>query len=67
MAERKNRVLDAQKAGISTIYQELNLIPELGICENIYIGGEPMIISRNLLTFIRMQKTVRIMLRSRVQ
>lgn len=34
--------LDAQKAGISTIYQELNLIPELSICENIYIGREPM-------------------------
>lgn len=34
--------LDAQRAGISTIYQELNLIPELSICENIYIGREPM-------------------------
>lgn len=34
--------LEAQKLGISTIYQELNLIPELSICENIYIGREPM-------------------------
>ena len=34
--------LDAQKLGISTIYQELNLIPELSICENIDIGREPM-------------------------
>ena len=33
--------LEVQKLGISTIYQELNLIPELSICENIYIGREP--------------------------
>lgn len=34
--------LEAQHMGISTIYQELNLIPELSICENIFIGREPM-------------------------
>ena len=32
---------DAQKAGIATIYQEFNLIPELSIAQNIYLGREP--------------------------
>lgn len=30
----------AQHAGITTIYQELNLIPDLSITENIFLGGE---------------------------
>lgn len=34
--------LDSQKAGISTIYQEINLIPYLSIAENIYLGRETM-------------------------
>lgn len=34
--------LDSQKAGISTIYQEINLIPYLSIAENIYLGREIM-------------------------
>ncbi len=33
--------LEAQELGISTIYQELNLIPHLSIYENIYLGREP--------------------------
>lgn len=33
--------LQAQQLGISTIYQELNLIPYLSIAENIYLGREP--------------------------
>ena len=32
---------DAQKTGISIIHQELNLIPELSIAENIFLGREP--------------------------
>ena len=39
--EPKN-ALEAQKLGISTIYQELNLIPYLSIAENIFLGREPM-------------------------
>ena len=31
----------AQHLGISTIYQELNLVPFLSVCENIHIGREP--------------------------
>ena len=34
--------LESQKAGISTIYQEVNLIPYLSVAENIFIGREPM-------------------------
>ncbi len=33
--------LQVQKAGISTIYQELNLIPHLSVAENIFLGREP--------------------------
>ncbi len=33
--------LQAQKCGISTIYQELNLVPCLSVCENIFLGREP--------------------------
>jgi len=32
----------AQDLGISTIYQELNLIPYLSVAENIFLGREPM-------------------------
>lgn len=32
---------DAQDAGISTVYQEINLCPNLSVAENIYIGREP--------------------------
>lgn len=34
--------LESQKAGISTIYQEINLIPYLSVAENICLGQEPM-------------------------
>lgn len=34
--------LDAQKIGISTVYQEVNLCPNLSVAENLYIGREPM-------------------------
>jgi ribose transport system ATP-binding protein len=32
---------DAQREGISIIYQEFNLIPELNVAENIFLGREP--------------------------
>lgn len=32
---------EAQAAGISTIYQELNLVPDLTVAENIFLGREP--------------------------
>lgn len=33
--------LEAQKAGIGIIFQELNLIPDLTVAQNIFIGREP--------------------------
>lgn len=33
--------LDAQKKGISTVYQEVNLCPNLSVAENLFIGREP--------------------------
>lgn len=36
-----NNALDAQNAGISTIYQELNMIPYLTVSENIFLGRYP--------------------------
>ena len=39
----KNRsTQDAQKVGISTVYQEVNLCPNLSVAENLFIGREPM-------------------------
>ena len=33
---------EAQQNGISTVYQEVNLCPNLSVAENIFIGREPM-------------------------
>jgi monosaccharide-transporting ATPase len=33
--------LEAQAAGISTIYQEVNLIPLMSVARNLYLGREP--------------------------
>jgi len=33
---------EAQRAGISIIYQELNLMPHLTVAQNIFIGREPL-------------------------
>ena len=32
---------DAERAGVSVIYQELALVPEMTVAENIYLGTEP--------------------------
>ncbi|WP_167051603.1 sugar ABC transporter ATP-binding protein [Salinibacterium sp. ZJ77] len=32
---------DAQAAGISTVYQEIDLLPNLSVAENIFLGREP--------------------------
>ena len=34
--------MDAQKKGISTVYREVNLCPNLSVAENLYIGREPL-------------------------
>jgi monosaccharide-transporting ATPase len=33
--------IDAQNAGISTIYQEVNLVPLMSVAHNLYLGREP--------------------------
>lgn len=33
---------DAQELGISTVYQEVNLIPTMSVAENIFLGRQPM-------------------------
>ncbi|HWQ10444.1 MAG TPA: sugar ABC transporter ATP-binding protein [Holophaga sp.] len=37
---------DAQRMGISTVYQEVNLCPNLTVAENIYIGRQPIRLGR---------------------
>lgn len=32
---------DAERAGISTVYQEVNLVPSLSVAENIALGRQP--------------------------
>jgi ribose transport system ATP-binding protein len=34
--------LEAQNAGVSTIYQEINLVPYRSVAENIFMGREPV-------------------------
>ncbi|WP_199432632.1 sugar ABC transporter ATP-binding protein [Qaidamihabitans albus] len=36
-----HRPAEAQRAGISTIYQEVNLVPLLSVARNIFLGREP--------------------------
>jgi monosaccharide-transporting ATPase len=36
------RPMDAQAAGISTIYQEINLVPLLSVARNLFLGREPL-------------------------
>src|SRR5262245_39719363 len=36
------RPRDAQLAGISTIYQEINLVPSMSAAQNLFLGHEPM-------------------------
>ena len=39
---RNHSTMDAQKNGISTVYQEVNLCPNLSVAENLFIGREPL-------------------------
>ncbi|GAA3153234.1 sugar ABC transporter ATP-binding protein [Planomonospora alba] len=33
--------LEAQRAGITTIYQEVNLVPQMSVARNLFLGREP--------------------------
>ncbi|HUX13158.1 MAG TPA: sugar ABC transporter ATP-binding protein [Spirochaetia bacterium] len=39
---RPDSPLAAQRLGISTVYQEINLCPNLSVAENIFIGKQPL-------------------------
>jgi ribose transport system ATP-binding protein len=52
---------DAQRRGIAIIYQELNLIPELTVAENIFLGREPRT-ATGLLDGERMNREARALL-----
>lgn len=55
---------DAQKHGISTVYQEVNLCPNLSVAENIYIGREPM--KRGSIDWTTMNKNAEKLLKERL-
>jgi monosaccharide-transporting ATPase len=56
------RPLDAQREGVSTIYQEVNLIPLMSVAHNIFLGREPR--SRwGLIDYRRMNADARALLR----
>ena len=44
---------DAQRSGISTVYQEVNLCPNLTVAENLFLGREPRALG--LISWRRMQ------------
>ena len=46
--------LHAQEVGISTVYQEVNLVPNLSVAENIFLGRQP--IKFGLMDWKRMNK-----------
>ena len=46
--------LDAQRAGISIIYQEFNLLPDRTVAQNIFIGREPT--KRGLINYEEMRR-----------
>ncbi|NLX09956.1 MAG: sugar ABC transporter ATP-binding protein [Chloroflexi bacterium] len=39
--QRFNSPHEAQKAGIGILYQEFNLLPDLSVAENVFLGSEP--------------------------
>lgn len=41
-AVKPDSPLAAQRLGISTVYQEINLCPNLSVAENIFVGKQPM-------------------------
>lgn len=52
------RPLDAQKNGVSTIYQEVNLVPLMSVAQNIFLGREPRT-RVGLIDFVRMYDEAR--------
>ncbi|MDQ0193371.1 sugar ABC transporter ATP-binding protein [Paenibacillus wynnii] len=55
---------ESQTAGISTVYQEVNLCPNLTVAENIYIGREPRKFGRIL--WKEMNRNAAVLLKERL-
>jgi galactofuranose transport system ATP-binding protein len=55
------RPLDAQAAGISTIYQEVNLVPLVSVARNLFLGHEPTD-RLGLIDFARMHREATVLL-----
>ena len=55
---------DSQNAGISTVYQEVNLCPNLTVAENIFIGREPRKFGRIL--WKEMNRNASVLLKERL-
>ena len=53
--------LQAQQAGVSTVFQEFNLLPERSVAENVWLGREPR--RRGLIDTRRMQANTADLLR----
>ena len=51
---RFSHPVEAQRAGISTVYQEFNLLPDRTVAENLYLGREPR--RRGLVDTARMRR-----------
>ena len=47
--------LEAQNLGISMIYQEFNLVPEMSVAENIFLGREPVKSKSGLIDWAKMR------------
>jgi ABC-type sugar transport system ATPase subunit len=45
---------DSQLSGISVIFQEFNLIPDLSVAENIFVGREPKTMAGTLIDYRRL-------------
>ena len=54
---------DAQRAGISTMFQETQEIPEMTVAENIYLGREPRLGKSFLIDRKRMRKNAEVIVR----
>lgn len=55
---------ESQAAGISTVYQEVNLCPNLSVAENIYIGREPRKFGR--IQWKEMNRSAAVLLKERL-
>ncbi len=60
-ALRCKNTREAQAAGISIIFQELNLIPHLSVAENVFLGREPLT-PLGLIDFGRMSRDTQTLL-----